>query len=308
MPESMSRSLTVSYHGVAVEKGLMDVRDLAPALLSIGRLFEASNDVLNGEDAKVAVKVRASFKPGSFEIDLKLVQDFLSQIQSVFGGGESIKTITVIIAALLGREGLVGLLRWLKGRQPENVTQVQDGNVQLTVGGETEQVTVNSNVYNLYLNEEVRNEVGRVAAPLTETDIDSIEFRDPRETEPLETLRKEEADSFLSTQQLTALDETRLEGSYIHIFGIRSLSFLKGNKWRLTDGEKVYNVSIEDEEFLGRVETNEIRFSKDDLVKVQMRSVQTVSPTGKLTTKHVVERSSSTSALRNLRLSQGFLH
>ncbi len=37
----------------------MDVRDLAPAMLGLGQLFDAANAALNGDSARIRVQVKA---------------------------------------------------------------------------------------------------------------------------------------------------------------------------------------------------------------------------------------------------------
>src|SRR5690606_6815674 len=60
------------YDGPALVQHQMDVRALAPALLAMSDLVERANELLNGDNAKVSVNVNASFKSGSFGIDLEL--------------------------------------------------------------------------------------------------------------------------------------------------------------------------------------------------------------------------------------------
>ena len=75
--------IALVYEGSVVESGVMDVRDLAPALLAFGNLVEATNRVVNGESATVKVQVK-TVGAGSFAIGLdvgveftKAVRDFL---------------------------------------------------------------------------------------------------------------------------------------------------------------------------------------------------------------------------------------
>jgi hypothetical protein len=76
----------VVYDGPALTEHRMDVRDLAPALVAFADLFTAANKEINGDAAEVRVQVNASFKAGSFGIDLVASQHLLSQIKDIFAG------------------------------------------------------------------------------------------------------------------------------------------------------------------------------------------------------------------------------
>lgn len=62
-----NENLTLVFEGSGVEKGEIDVQDLAPALLALGDLIQSANDVINGKRAKVSVCVRATAE-GSFVV------------------------------------------------------------------------------------------------------------------------------------------------------------------------------------------------------------------------------------------------
>ena len=65
----------VSFHGPGVEAGRIDVRDLAPALLSLGRLIDAANLAVFGEKQPIRLDAKA-VSEGSFEILLEAVKPF----------------------------------------------------------------------------------------------------------------------------------------------------------------------------------------------------------------------------------------
>ena len=60
--DTMSR-FRVTYDGPALESSEMDVRELAPALLAIGDLLEASTQALCGDQVRPRVNVRGFVTP-----------------------------------------------------------------------------------------------------------------------------------------------------------------------------------------------------------------------------------------------------
>ena len=62
----------VTYGGAVLAKHAMDVRDLAPALLSLGALIREANNEINGGRSKVNLLVHSDFKHGCFNINFEL--------------------------------------------------------------------------------------------------------------------------------------------------------------------------------------------------------------------------------------------
>jgi hypothetical protein len=65
-------SFFVSFNGPGVEEGRIDVRDLAPALLSLAKLIDAANIAVYGEKQPIKIEAKA-ISTGSFEVLLQAV-------------------------------------------------------------------------------------------------------------------------------------------------------------------------------------------------------------------------------------------
>jgi hypothetical protein len=72
-------------------------------------------------------------------------------------------------------------------------------------------------------------------------------------------------------------------------YSIISLAFKEDNKWRLNDGSNAISVSIDDADFLQKVDNNQASFSKGDILICDVRVIQRQTDSG-LRTEYIVER------------------
>lgn len=133
----------IAYDGPALRDGTMDVRDLAPALLAIGQLFDAANAIINRDAAQIKVEVRATSR-GSFEIDFQLVQTLTRQLVGLLSGDEITAAIhlkeLVVGTVILGTAGcvsLITLIKKLRGRKPDKLEKLDAEHVRVTIDGES---------------------------------------------------------------------------------------------------------------------------------------------------------------------------
>ena len=264
----------VVYDGEALRGNQMDVRDLAPALLALGEILEFANQRLNGDRATVQVRVKA-FKSGCFGVLLEMAQDFLGTLLDFFGPDTKVRNaldilnllgFTVRDATVSGVIALIALIKLCKGAKPKNRIEMPDGNVKLQFEGKegADDVVVSKDVERLFDDERVRSAIFKSLEPLRKNGIDDFCVEEKGQRRVLVT--KSEVYYFdIPYEAPTELKVDRTPQE--RIFSITSLSFKEGNKWRLSDGEQSFNVRIEDEDFLKKVDSG-LPFAKGDMLRV----------------------------------------
>lgn len=276
---------SVRYDGPALVDHTMDVRDLAPALLAIGEMFDAANLALNGDATSIRVNVRAH-EPGCFSIDLDVVQSILRQGIALLKGDEVTAALNLkelLFGAAFAGVGLVNLLKWLRGRQPDRIERLPNDMVRLTIGSDTIDVPVK--LLRLYQDIAVRTALEKVVEhPLQKDGVDTVAFLD----QTVETAVVSDSDA-ASFKAPTFEERIVVEDVRKAAFSIVSLAFKEDNKWRLYDGQNQISATIADDDFLRRVDQNLVSFAKGDVLVCEVRFTQRQTAKG-LITEHIVER------------------
>ncbi len=276
-----NENITLVFDGSGVEKGEIDVQDLAPALLALGDLIQSANNVINGNRAKISVRVQATAE-GSFEVDLSIIQSLLDATRSVFDFASSNKDDIADANALadlifkvvsgtatsvtVSGGGLFCLLKWLKGRKPERIEEGSNNTTTIYMG-DTYFIT-NKETVQLAENLEVRQHARKALASLSKDGIDKISVR--RSGKETLDVNKGELGYFDVPDSEEKLEEETRKMT----LQIISLTFKEDNKWKVTDGLEPFSVTIEDDEFLKKINNNEIAFSKNDYLVCDVRERQ----------------------------------
>lgn len=278
----MSRAdFTVTYDGPALQSHEMDVRELAPAMLAVGELFDAMNILLNGETAEVQIKVKAH-EAGCFSIVFDIVQGWRDGALSLLSG-DAVTAAINLKELLIGGGGLIYWIRQRKGQTPDRVEKLAGNMIRVTYGDESFDVPLE--MLRLYQDLAVRTALERVVyKPLQAPGIDLVEFGDRKL--PAQQVRGKEAEAFKAPEipEKVLVSDTREAA-----FSIVSLAFKEDNKWRLHDGSNSVSAVIEDEEFLSRVNRNQIRFAKGDVLICEVEFTQRQTSKG-LTTDNIVKK------------------
>lgn len=261
----------VVYDGPALQEHRMDVRDLAPALLAFGELLEEANHTLNGEKSRLSVSVNASFKAGSFGIDLS-VGTALQNILNLFSGNMASGANNLL--GLLGfcsgsAVGLVQLIKWLKGRKISRVEVLQTGNVRVFVDHDSEEV--DRRVIELFQNYKLRKALeAAVSKPLETDGIEDVGIT-LDEGKTFIHIPKQERAFFVAPM----LEDEQISDTYIDkTLQLVSVSFKEDNKWRFTDGASTFYATVTDQSFLDAVNNSEKVFTKGDVLSVRLHIQQ----------------------------------
>ena len=261
--DSRQASLDIVYEGPAVADGSMNVRDLAPAMLAVGTLFDAANNAANGPRATMNINVRAT-SSGSFHVLYEIVQGTLQTIDpAVLTTAIQLKDL-LVGATILGAS-LFAVIRWVNRRKPK-LARTNDDLYTLTIGDETYELPLE--LLRLYQDASVRHALADIVRPAKEPGIDRVRILD--KGQPVQEVTKDDVDAFdVPESQEQLLDETRRQA-----FSIVGLSFREENKWRLTDGDSTFSVSMKDAAFQRRVDKAQVAFAKGDVLICDLRTVQ----------------------------------
>jgi hypothetical protein len=299
-------SFNLVYDGPALQEHRMDVRALAPALLALGELVERANDILNGDQAKVSVDVRASFREGSFGIELDLAQSLWQKVLDL-GGNHPVASIATL-AGLLGlsvKDGIVGvvqLIRWVRGRSIRRIEPIEGGTVRFLVDDEA--IEVEERVYKLLQDYKLRRALqGVIAEPLEREGIESVAVVDKKARHVGFLIEQEEARFFVAPD---AQEEELASEEYTATLQVLTLAFQDGNKWRFTEGGgNAFFANILDDGFLQRIRSNE-QFARDDIIRARVRRTQRLTKDGLKAEYEIVEVLEHRSATPKVQLKMDF--
>lgn len=274
-----------AYDGPALADHSIPVRDLAPALLALGQSFDRANDILNGERAAVSLEIRATSQ-GSFEIALLLKQIY-EGAGTVFPGADFVSTAADLKELVIGGSGilgLVGLIKWAKGKRPTSVASDAQDAVILEI--EHLRLTVPSNLVKLFNDSILRDQIEAVVRPLVKQGIETLTFKE--NNVEIEKIEKVDVPSFeQGGGQSGVITETVIPRQRLRPV---NTAFNKNGKWRLTDGEKARWYSITDKEFISQVQDGTRRFGARDLITAEVVLIQDVQPNGDLSLSYEITK------------------
>lgn len=280
---SQRTDFKIVYDGVGLRDHLMDVRDLAPALLSASQLIDRANFLMNGDRATIKLEVRA-LDSGSFEIWLEMSQSLYEQAAQFLTGDFVTSALNLKELIFGGGISLWVLYKFLKGKKPDKLEKLDPESIRITIDGQSQVFPLK--LLRLYEDMAIRQAVEDMLQPLEKSGIDSFVVRS-NDTEIASATKEERV--YFSSYPEGYTDNLLSDREYEGVFAIISLAFKDDNKWRLSDGLATFNASIGDKNFLERVDARKEAFYKGDLLRCRIRTRQWDTDKGLKTEHEVIE-------------------
>lgn len=249
--EEFDMQLLLKYDGPAISDGSMAVYDVAANMMAFSDFVVAASHKVYGADAVVTADVKA-FERGSFSTDL------LFHIAGVTGTLASLYPLPHMADLLAVIRQSLGLFRFLEGKPPAKVDRQTDQSVNVT-NNNGQIINVRFEALNLTLDDRAGSAVERfIGEALSKVGVESVQVQSDRKE--LSSAVHTEAAFFrrIEAGVLEAETIARL------VLTVEMPALKDGPKWRFWDGERSVAMSIEDNEFLQRVDEGREAFRKGD--------------------------------------------
>ena len=284
-PDQVERlAFDLEYDGEALAAHEMDVRNLAPALLSAAALFRELNRLAHPGDPDVQVNIKATSE-GSFLIQLALLYDHTVRVLAspqVEAQETAVMTLTGLLTLLVTMIGL----RKKRDRDgaPHQVDDVSPGEVRITWPDGTT-LEVPAEAWRLLDDPRVARPLADMVRPVGEPGIDTMRIKREGQVAAEVTTGDLPAFSEWSDSPREILIDTEREV----FLTIRGAFFDPRLKWRFNDGLNNFAAHITDPDFQARVEAGE-PFAKGDTLRCVLRTTQWRDTEGQLHTDVEVTR------------------
>lgn len=269
-----TQDFTVKFDGPAVESGRMPVRDLAPALLALGELFDVAREVAEPDSPALTLEVR-SFERGSFQNLLGLSYDAAVNLLVSDPVGAVLNVFTLVTH---GKTGVLAMYRALRGKRIVRTEPTESPGIFLVHNYDGQAIVAPGATINIYQDPRTPAVASGIVKPLREPGVEELLVRGAEE--PL-IIKKDEVDAIPKDQEQDApepevlADSTRTTLLSIILAPLQDPGRLK---WRFTEGHADLWARVTDTKFIRGMETRKEHLNVGDRLKCRLRQIQQDDP------------------------------
>lgn len=276
-------NLSVRYAGDAITDGRIPIRDLAPSLLSLSESFQQIQKVIDPDSDPISLDIKATSE-GSFVVDLILAngKDLISHVVNLLNSDPTTAALN-LNAIVTTFYGVIKLIKKLYNKKIKKQETLNNGDIKLTLD-KNESITISKVILDSYQNVNIRTSVHSLVKPLEKDGISSLEINSDKNMSV--SVKKKEYKKF---EVPKAKDKELDDKVSIEYLQIENIAFEHDNKWKFSEDTNKFWASIEDRDFLDRVEKNQTQFGSTDILKVRLRK-KTYSTNEGLKNEYIIER------------------
>lgn len=269
----------------------VNIFDIAPILMDFGNLIKSANEVL-ALDQKIEVKVKP-FKEGSWITEFILHQHFIKTLLNPTPTEQGVGWLLGILGlnALNGMQGVAGIIRFTKGKV-SNFRKQTDGEFVTYTNENGDELKVSYAEHKLVQSPLVQvNYYNGVLAPLEK--FPAATAVDIQVNGNVEKFTEEDRKYFEEYAKAELLEE--VDQNIVTMSGV----FIKPKRGSYSGEEKAYSfimgesilwpTTIEDQAFLEKVKSGEVRLFAEDVLRVNLEVSQKKDITNKLLTQYSIK-------------------
>lgn len=250
---------SVKYDGPVIsDQYAIDASVLGSSLMALADLIDESQGILASDKPRYRVVVRAT-GGGSFEVFMELAE-FWDAVVRLFSTRDA--QATGLLVTIFGGGGLIGLVRWLRGRKPDDIIEMAEGTLFRV---EEEERMVQRGVGSLYKSRRVRRSLQTFVRPVRRDSVDELTVQLPEDGEVV-VITPDDRPSF----------DTPIEDEVVNDQVVTMVLRIEAIRWRSPRWEfreptiGLLWATIEDQEFLDRLDRGE-PFEKGDTLECSVR-------------------------------------
>lgn len=267
---TMRESFAIQFSGRAFDDNEISASALAQSLLSLDELTMRASEAVYGKDSHAEVKVKAGFRQGSFIVDL---------IASCKDDPVTAVTVAAGVATVVGfLKEIVSLGKFSRGKKAEIDSNKVRGSVVEITNDHGEVSNFNVNVVNIY--NQGRTQLSRLTQTLDKEGAEFIRIYTDDSDQSPQVITKQDREFFRQEEGIVLTDNE----AEVILDIISPMMNGSGKGWRFSEGEDgiEFTANVEDDEFLEKVKSRDIKFENGTAVRaivrtVQRRSIRTVT-------------------------------
>ena len=272
MSQIMNETFSIQFSGKAFDDHDISAAALAQSLLSLDGLAKRAAGTVYGKESNVEVKVKAGFKQGSFIVDL-VTYCTAHPVESATIAAAVVTASSGVYKGVVATiKGVIRLGKFVLGKKVKvDPNKVNGDDVTVTNDlGQSDHF--NMTVVNIYNQGRTRILLSRLTQTLDLEGADSIRLYTEDDDPSAEVINKQDREFFRHEEGIVLTDNE----SEVILEVVGAMMNGSGKGWRFSEGGESndFTANVEDDDFLGKVMSREVKFEHGTAIRAIVRTVQ----------------------------------